>query len=450
MFERRLHRTYRGLRAIGESVRRRLTPAGTLVLLAIAGTGLVGADTNLTLLHQAFAFLVALAALAWGFSRLRPPRLELVREAPRFAEAGRTALCRVEIRNPGRRRLRGLQVREREPDPRPSLEDFLSRREPGARTRNWFDRTFAYHRWRWLLHRNRRFEARAVAVPDLPPGARVTLDLPFDAQRRGPVHLEALEVLRPDPFGLFLGIRPFAAPARVMVLPPRYPAAPPGLPGSARHQPGGVALSSSVGESEEFFALREYRPGDPRRKIHWRSWARVGRPVVREGQDEFFVRHALVLDTFAPPELDVAFEEAVKVASSYACTMPAQDALLDLLFAGERAFCFTAGRGLAHTDHLLEILASVERCEDRPFGVLADLVRRHAQQVSGCVLVLLDWDEPRQALVADLERLGVPLRVCLVREAGVAAAPDPGPLRGDPGRLRVLECGRIAEGLARP
>ena len=85
------------------------------------------------------------------------------------------------------------------------------------------------------------------------------------------------------------------------------------LRGQRKYQPGGVALASSIGESDEFVALRDYRAGDPMRRIHWRSWARVGRPVVREYQDEFFVRHALVLDTFAPPRPSTARAQRLAV-----------------------------------------------------------------------------------------------------------------------------------------
>ena len=90
-----------------------------------------------------------------------------------------------------------------------------------------------------------------------------------------------------------------------------------------------------MGDSEEFVALRDYRPGDPLKRIHWRTWARIGRPVVREYQDEFFVRHALVFDTFLSAPTP-AFEEAVSVAASFACTVGTQESLLDLLFVGPR------------------------------------------------------------------------------------------------------------------
>lgn len=59
-------------------------------------------------------------------------------------------------------------------------------------------------------------------------------------------------------------------------------------------------LSSSTGDAIEFVGTRDYREGDPPRNIHWRSWARRGAPVVKEYQEEYFCRIALILDTFLP------------------------------------------------------------------------------------------------------------------------------------------------------
>jgi uncharacterized protein (DUF58 family) len=55
---------------------------------------------------------------------------------------------------------------------------------------------------------------------------------------------------------------------------------------------------------------------------------------VKEFEDEFFVRHALVLDTFTDEPHSEILEEAVSVAASFACTVLTQESLLDLLFVG--------------------------------------------------------------------------------------------------------------------
>ena len=135
------------------------------------------------------------------------------------------------------------------------------------------------------------------------------------------------------------------------------------------------------------------------------------------------------------------------MASSFACTLLTQESLLDLLFVGAQAYCLTAGRGLAHVEEMLEILASVRPCCDKSFQSLEHLVLNHAGTVSGCICVLLKWDEERRRLVDKLESLGVPILVLVV------IVPDKGKsleqLRNRPERFYVLEVGRVEEGLAK-
>jgi uncharacterized protein (DUF58 family) len=233
-----------------------------------------------------------------------------------------------------------------------------------------------------------------------------------------------------------------------LVLPRRYLLPPVALPGMMKYQAGGVALASNVGQSDEFVSLRDYRHGDPLRHIHWRSWAKAGKPVVREFEDEFFVRHALVLDTFTDHPYSEVFEEAVSVAASFACSIRTQESLLDLLFVGPESYCFTAGRGLARSEQMLEVLASVQSCLDRSFADLEELVINHVRAVSGCICIMLAWDQERRDFVERLKRLGVPLLVLLIRAHGESKEVDPGPMREEPERFHVLEVGKIEKGLA--
>jgi uncharacterized protein (DUF58 family) len=204
-----------------------------------------------------------------------------------------------------------------------------------------------------------------------------------------------------------------------------------------------------VGDSEEFVSLRDYRPGDPLRKIHWKSWAKKDRPVVKEYQDEFFVRHALILDTFQEATSSESFEEAVAVAASFACTVQTQDSLLDLMFVGTEAFCFTSGRGLAGTDKMLEILACVRPCTDRPFSALPPLVIQRASLLSGCICILLSWDEERKKLIAHLRALNVPVLVLVISDKEGKSDSGFGLMKDHPGDLRFLHPGRIKEDLAK-
>jgi uncharacterized protein (DUF58 family) len=208
-----------------------------------------------------------------------------------------------------------------------------------------------------------------------------------------------------------------------------------------------VAQASKVGDSEEFLALRDYRPGDPLRRVHWRSWARVGRPVVKEYQDEYFVRSALVLDNCAGPRREAEFEAAVSVAASFACAPRAADSMLDLMFVGDQAYTFTAGRGQLPMEGMLRILAAVQPGRDADFPRLARAVLGRAGLLSGAVCVLLDWDAPRQDLVRRLRALQVPVEVLVVADPE-RPAPGPGPMADAPASFHVLHPGRLREQLA--
>jgi uncharacterized protein (DUF58 family) len=328
-------------------------------------------------------------------------------------------------------------------EPLPTLERFLGAREPGEERRNWFDRTVGYPRWAWLVERTRRARIGEVPVPVLSPRGEADVLVELVPLRRGPLRFTSVSLGRMDPLGLVVARVSMPAPQSVLVLPRRYPVATVALPGTRKYQQGGVALAGSVGESEEFVSLRDYRPGDPLRRVHWKSWARTGHPVVKEFQDEFFVRHALVLDTFGDPARADQFEEAVSVAASFACAAPTQDALLDLMFVGGETYCFTSGRGLATTDRMLEILACVEPAAGAPFRALRDAVLERHAILSGCVCVFLRWDAERRELVRRLEALAVPALVIVIADGPGEVPPD-----GD-GRIHRLAVGRIAEGLAR-
>jgi uncharacterized protein (DUF58 family) len=204
-----------------------------------------------------------------------------------------------------------------------------------------------------------------------------------------------------------------------------------------------------VGDSQEFLSLRDYRPGDPLRRIHWKSWAKTEKPIVKEYQDEFFVRHALILDTFMETEESNIFEEAVSVAASFAYSIPTQESLLDVMFVGTEAFCFTSGRGMAQAEHMLEILASVKLCNDKPFNVLTTLVMARSSYLSGCICIFLSWDEERERLVEYLEGIHVPLLALIVGDNRSLAHLDQGDIQKKHQSVRILQVGTLEEDLAR-
>ena len=422
------YRVFSAVSGIWYWMTRRFTGAGFLALGTLVTAGALGIDTNQTLAYQIFTLLCALVAAAMLAALLLRPQFQVARILPRMITAGQAFDYRVLVKNLGTRPADGLALLEDQRDPRPAFTEFRSAlRFP------------TYRGWWRLAQRNQVAHIGETMLPALAPRAEAEVRVRGFAYRRGTLKLESATVARADPLGLIRGLARIALPDKLVVLPRRYSLPRLTLPGARRYQHGGVTLASSVGESEEFMSLRDYRPGDPLQRIHWKSYARSGKPVVKEYQDEFFERHALVLDTFSDRG-GAAFEEAVSVAASFACTLDTQESLLDLMFVGTESYCYTAGRGQMQAASLVEILAGVRASADRTFRRLHDAVLARRAALSSCVLILLAWDEARQALVRALQQSGLPLMVLVVSEREVETAPA---------WLRVLVPGKIQEGLAR-
>lgn len=434
---------YHGTSGLWYWAGRRFTYPGLCLLTGIVGAGVTGFDIENTVNYQAFALLTGVLVLAMTGSWFFRARFKVMRRLPRVGTAGQPLHYTVDVTNLTKQRQTGLALLEDLTDPRPSFDDWLRfQMAEGRRVRP----------FRMAQRRRsnpfRQAQTRAVQVAPMTANETVEVRVEVMPLRRGVLRFLGATLARPDPLGIFRSFVRVPAPQSVLILPRRYALRAIDLPGSMRYQEGGVAMATNIGRSDEFVALRDYRHGDPVRHIHWRSWARAGKPIVKEFEDEFFVRHALILDTFDEEPNSEVLEECVSVAASFACTIVTQESLLDLLFVGNQSYCFTAGRGLAHADQMLEILASVQNCPDKKFDTLETLVLNHISLVSGCICVFQRWDEPRQELVRKMRMLGVPLMVLVVIPPG-AKQPEAGVMREAPGSFHVLETGHIQEQLSR-
>lgn len=392
-----------------------------------------------TLAYQAWALTAVLLFGAAVFMPFFQARLEIQRILPRFGTAGHPLRYRIRLRNLSTKTQAGLDYGETLHQNQLDLDAFTEILRPGRRRKS----------FQLSAPLPPRIPARlkiqqAPVIPGSGSAELIAELLPF---QRGPLHFVGAWVGRSDPLGLLRSVCRLKAAATVMILPKRYPVAPQALPGCSQYQHRGVNFASGIGESEEFVGVREYRHGDSLRRIHWRVSARLDKPVVREYQDEYFVRHALVLDTFCDSSLDFVFEEAVAVAASFAYTVPDQDSLLDLLFVGPTTVCVTAGRGVGNTEHMLEVLACARPCREPRLPDLARHVLQYSSRMSGCLLVFLDWDEPRREIVRALKALHIPVWVLLVLPPDTDPPPPPDSAEHRPDRWITLRLGQIEEGL---
>lgn len=241
--------------------------------------------------------------------------------------------------------------------------------------------------------------------------ARATVTTTARFAARGEHHLDPFTARALVPFGLTTGPALASEGSRFLVVPTIAPIAALRTPLVRRYQPGGVALASRTGESMELLGLRPYRPGDPIRDLHARRWARLGSPVVREYQQEYFTRIGVVVDTDQRIADEVRLEAALSLAAGVVAHLSRGETLIDLLVVGDQLHRLTLGRSLGCLDQALELLAMVEPGPPLSASRLTARLSPHLEQLSCVVLITLDWDPERQQLVQTIRTGGVGCRV---------------------------------------
>jgi uncharacterized protein (DUF58 family) len=117
------------------------------------------------------------------------------------------------------------------------------------------------------------------------------------------------------------------------------------------------ALSyAGMRRGEEFSSIREFRYGDDRRTIHWKSSAKMTRLMVSEYAAEEPKKCTIILDNLMPPA-DRVFENAVSLAASLADRF-LRDGFYVRLFTCRKVVPF--GSGSPHLYKILDILAEIK------------------------------------------------------------------------------------------
>lgn len=413
MFQRFLLRQYHKVYRYDNWMRRHFSFTGHLAVLIMIAAMVFGVDTKSSTTYQMFVFLAVLLSLALLNSCFNRLKVSMKRSLPRYGTVGEPLNYTVELKNLTKRQYDRLALIERLQDELPTIEQLQKHYRLDAQP--FLKRSISFRQWRRFLTYSRGGFIEETPLPALTERP-LQVKVSFTPSRRGILTLDNSYLAKPDVLGLFRRMILLGNRQSLIVLPKRYPIKPLNLPGRRKYQAGGISLANSVGDSLEFMALRDYNQGDAPNTIHWKSYAKHGKLIVKEYQDEYFVRRALLLDTFTGDSSPEQFEAAVSVAASVAMSERQNDALLDLMFVGEETHCFTTGRGVDHMPHLQEILASVQASDEGAFAKLQQAVLNHAGRCSSFVCIFMHWDEARQRLIRQLQVNGLPVAVFLLHD----------------------------------
>jgi len=393
---------------------RRGTDRGRLIQIGAVITAVLGLNTDTSLIYQLFAFLFLLTIISLVGLRLHKPKITLRRKLPTYATAGESFEYQVSLTNIGERLESDLQIMDNPLIVPPSREQYRTQKEPDEDSRNAYDRFIGFHRFMHLQRINTGIVTEQSCVPDISRHATIEATIKALPKRRGIIRFTNTSLLHPDPLNLNRGITRIENPESLMVLPKRYDIPLSfNLSGGRHFQPGGINAAWSIGESDEFVSLRDYRDGDSMRRIHWASTAKRNKPVVKEYQDEFFVRQALVLDT-SSTDAEV-LEEAVSLAASFTLALNKPDSVLDLIYLSNKQELLTSGRGTNSVNKQLEALATLSR-SGLELDELVSATLSHARFVSAYILILSNWTDAHKRLLQTLKAANIPLRTFIVTQ----------------------------------
>lgn len=394
----------------------RLTEPGRWVLGVSMAWGLAGGFPEVMIGMAGFTITTAIIFMVIATAIVRRPKLHVQRSLPMRCVAGSTIDMVLTLTNVARHPVLDVSAYE------------------------------------YRLNPKLKLTSPPDYVVALVPKESKSLTYRLAAAERGCYRLAGPSSLSCFPFGLTQSCRFHRQEHRLLVYPAFQRLKRLDVPTGQKHQPGGIVLTSQVGESMEFIGNREYRPGDRLRDLHPRSWARVGYPVVKQFQQEFLTRIAILVDTFPPPDspphsplapgnpptsrasasafltriLDPKhqakayakslLEANLSLAASVADYLARQEYVIDLFAAGPELYHFQAGRSLAYFENILDILACIDPCPTDPIQRLSPMFSRELNQVSSVIVLLLNADDHRRDMVQRILDAGVQCKTILLSD----------------------------------
>jgi len=182
------------------------------------------------------------------------------------------------------------------------------------------------------------------AAARVPPGRRVRTVQNGTFYRRGYKEFERIELESTFPLGLFRSVRTLRLPETVIVYPRlrrlslRY------LSDRLRPAWERPVAARALHGVDEFAGLREYRPGDNPKWIHWKSAARADRKLLMKELELSALRRVrIVLDAVVPARVmmrSLVFERAVEFAASLARELSANHYITYVHIRGEEEKTF--------------------------------------------------------------------------------------------------------------
>lgn len=315
---------------------------------------IAAALVNAAQLYYMAAILLVLPIVSYLVGLLALRDLEFEREIPASGWAGERATFRLCVRSRSRLPRHSIQARDTLPE--------------------------------WLQQ-----DEEETPYINVAPNTVSRVDYKVYLLKRGFYTIDSMVVTFQDPLGLFYYNKQFKVRSEIMVYPVPEDIRDINLSGAERYGSRELPIAATRGSGLDPDGVRQYIPGDPLRRMHWKSTARTGKLNVIEFEESRAVNVVIVLDLHQGTNIgkgqDTTLEYLVRMGASIAQNAIRQGASVRLITGDDPDPADFAGRG---TEHLFAILASLARAEAiDPNPLSSRLVERVGVLLPGTSVVVL-------------------------------------------------------------
>jgi uncharacterized protein (DUF58 family) len=292
-----------------------------------------------------------------------------------------------------------------------------------------------------------------VLAPPLGSGGRVRLRTTRMARRRGRQPAAAVTIASSAPFGVATARRSVVpaggVPGETLVVPTVVEVPAVAATGSVHASEASTTAPPRPGWGSDYLGVREYRPGDSMRHVHWPSTARTGSLMVREMEAEQPPSLLLVVDTIAD---STPGPEAGRTPLDTACCIAASLCVASIE-AGRRVVLAAARAGdvdviePATAEHALDWLAELRAGGGMPVAATLARLGERLVDPASAVVACASWRANVDGLASAMGRLPAPARstIAIVDVEAFGGRPSARALAGPEVEAleRALEAGGV-------
>lgn len=237
---------------------------------------------------------------------------------------------------------------------------------------------------------------KTMLIDYLPLGSTVRIRLKTVSFKRGKYNIGPVFVYLYDFFGLYAFKKILPVYSEIYVYPKTFLIK--NLPELNRGVSPwfGIESSRTSGEFDEYFGIREYKPGDPMKNIHWLSTVRNNKLIVKQYQHQSYFRVTLIFNlepgrNFGEGRESV-IEYMIKIAASVIKYLLERNISVEIISHSKEFVYIPFNKGKEYLEDIMKFLAIAVPESKVSLGEIFQDYSSYISDNSSLICIMLDKD----------------------------------------------------------